>query len=561
MRGDGVGRRIARWYPWTVGLAGIALLIARLVIDRAEIPALFRGEYLVLFAMFAAMEINRMPIRAGVSVGFSFIAVVAASLLGGDLPALVLSLGGMVMWAARRTSLRSAVFNTGTYALAVLAASLSASGFGHPLSVPTTEIDTAGLLLFICSYAIVNALVVGAYSLLISREAKALDHLYNFGLYVLHMLISASLGTSIALACRTFGPTNLYFMCATLSVMAFLISMGSKVATNREGLFGLYQAASSINEALTLKEVFERAQTFTGTLVDEDFAWLLLPTGDDAGGLTVAYTWAKDGVDLDRAAAHAMTLHSSRGSEARSDQFVWSKDPDSQGKGYLEWAAATPLHLGKQYLGEFGIASLSTPQEVSADKLQLLAVLSSHLALAVDNALKFERATMLAFTDPLTGLYNYRQFHNLLREAIVRAEKSETPVSLIYVDLDYFRNVNNTYGHQVGDEALKGIGRVIRASCRDKDLVCRPGGDEFTVILPGVSKENARVIAARVKENLIDASLEVGLPQPLVRAIGASVGVSTYPEDGSDVDTLVRKADADMYASKTEGGRGAFTTA
>jgi diguanylate cyclase (GGDEF)-like protein len=164
---------------------------------------------------------------------------------------------------------------------------------------------------------------------------------------------------------------------------------------------------------------------------------------------------------------------------------------------------------------------------------------------------------MLAFTDPLTGLYNYRQFQSLFRDSILRAEKTGSQVSLIYVDLDYFRDVNNSYGHQVGDEALKGIAKVIRSSCRDNDIVCRPGGDEFTVILPGVAKDNARTVAARVKENIAAASLEVGLPEPLLAVVGASVGVSTYPEDGSDIDTLVKKADLDMYTSKSEDGQGA----
>jgi GGDEF domain-containing protein len=129
------------------------------------------------------------------------------------------------------------------------------------------------------------------------------------------------------------------------------------------------------------------------------------------------------------------------------DQFIWTKDQANGSQSYFAWVTSTTLHLGKQFLGEFGVASLSVPQEVSADQLQLLAVLSSHLALAVDNALKFERATMLAFTDPLTALFNYRQFQNLFREAIARAEKGSTPVSLIYVDLDHFRDINNTYGH------------------------------------------------------------------------------------------------------------------
>ncbi|MEX0975066.1 MAG: GGDEF domain-containing protein [Bacillota bacterium] len=553
-------RRIARWYPWIAGSLGLAFLAGRLFIGRSSLPGLFKGEYLALLATFAVLETNRIPVRAGAAVGFSTAAVVAAVIIGGDLPAMALSLGGLATWATRKRSARSAVFNAGVYASSAAAGSLVASLMGYPIQEPWTGLSMAGPLVFTAAYSVLTAVLVGLHSVTDSRGARAVDHMYNLGLHLANIVISTSLGTSAALAYRTLGAASLYLMCVTLSVIAFLISLAYRVVRNREGLFGLYQAASSINEALTLREVFERAHKFSRSLLEEDFAWLSLPTGDSEGGLAVAYTWAKDGVDLERAAAHVMMLRTAGEDRRPGDQFVWARDHNSRGQTYFGWVTATPLHLGKQFLGEFGLASLSTPQEVSSDKLQLLAVLSSHLALAVDNALKFERATMLAFTDPLTGLYNYRQFQNLLREAIVRAEKAQTPVSLIYVDLDHFREVNNTYGHQVGDDALREIGKAIRASCRDKDFICRPGGDEFTVVLPGVPKDRARVVASRIKENLVAVSVDVGLPQPLTSAIGASVGVATYPEDGSDVDTLVKKADADMYSSKLERGRGGSAT-
>jgi diguanylate cyclase (GGDEF)-like protein len=552
-----VGRRTARWYTWAVGILGLIFLIVKLLIERDAVPELLRGEYLALLAMFAILEINRMPVRAGVAVGFSFVAVVAALLLGGELPALVLNLGGLLMLVIQRRTARTPVFNAGTYILSTASGLLAASYLGYPMRVPSPGLNMTGLIIFVGFYCVANSLLVGIYSVLSHSRGKAADQIYNFGLHLLHIVISASLGTSLALAYRTLGPTNLYFMCVTVSLMAFLISLGSRVAINKEGLFGLYQAASSINEALTLKEVFERAHAFAGSLLDAEFAWLSLPTGDSSDQLAVAYTWAKDRVDLERATAHVMSMSAEQRDRFSKGQFSWIRDPERPDQGYFGWVVAVQLNLGKQFLGEFGVASLAAPVEVSPEKAQLFAVLSSHLSLAVDNALKFERATMLAFTDPLTGLYNYRQFQNLFREAILRAEKTGVPVSLIYVDLDYFRDVNNTYGHQVGDEALKSISQVIQNSCRDKDLVCRPGGDEFTVILPGVSKESARMVAARVKENLVNSRLEVGLPEPLASVIGASIGVSTFPEDGLDVDTLVKRADSDMYASKTEGGRGA----
>lgn len=507
--------------------------------------------------MFAVLEIYRVPIRGNIAAGFSTVSVVVAVILGGELPAWAMSLGGLAILVSGSKVLRPAVFNAGTYAIAAAAGSLAASLAGYPVGGPALAFRLAGPLIFVAVHGLVTAVLVGIYSVLSERGGKAIDQLLCLGIHIILVVISMSLGVSIALAYENFGPISLYFMCVILPMLSYLMSLAARVSSNREGLFALYQAASSINEALTLQEVFDRARSFTHGLLHEDFTWLALATGDEPGDLSVAYTSFGDGVDLERASAHVAAISAGVQDREPGEQYVWTREQTGSSSGYFGWVAVTALHLGKQFLGEFGVASISIPNDVTSDKLQLLAVLSSHLALAVDNALKFERATMLAYTDPLTGLYNYRQFQNLLREAIVRAEKSGAELSLIYIDLDYFRDVNNTYGHQVGDEALKAIARTIRASCRDRDLVCRPGGDEFTVILPGVPKDRARVVADRIRENLIGMKLEVGLPEPLASAIGASVGVSAYPEDGSDVDTLVRKADADMYSSKNEGGRSA----
>ncbi len=502
-----------------------------------------------------------MPIRGGVAARISMIPVVTAVIIGGDLAALFISLGGLFTLARGRRALAAALFNSGTYALASIAAGATASLAGQSVSAPTTGLDLTGPTIYTAAYFVVTSLVTGVYALLRNSGIKSAGQLLNMGIHFGVVVLSMSLGISMALTYQSLGITSLYFLCAMLSMLAYLMSLGARVTSNREGLFNLYKAASSINEALTLKEVFERANAFTKTLIQQDFAWLSLPPGSDDGTLSVAYTSSSEAVDLERATGHLVTLRTDEVDRIEGKPHVWTRDEHGSSQGYFAWSAVTALHLGKQFLGEFGMASLSVPSEVSSEKLQLLAVLSSHLALAVDNALKFERATMLASTDPLTGLYNYRQFQSLLRDAISRADKVDADVSLIYVDLDHFREINNTYGHQIGDEALREIAAVIRASCRDRDLVCRPGGDEFTVILPGVPKDTARIIAGRIKENLSNMKLEVGLPDPLASAIGASVGVATCPEDGADVETLVRKADADMYLSKTKGGGGAYPTA
>ncbi len=544
-------------YTWVVGLAGIALLGWRLAHSGSLLDDLLSAPYLALLVLFAVLEIYRVPMRGNIAAGLSAVSIVVAVILGGELPAMAMSLGGLAILVNGRNKFRAAVFNVGTYAISAAAGGAVAALVGYPVEGPSAALRITGPLIFVTAYALVTTILVAIYSALTARGGRTIDRLVSLGVHAILLVVSMSLGVFAALAYSNYGPISLYFTCVILALVSYLLSLAARMSANREGLFALYQAASSINEALTLQEVFDRARSFTHSLLLEDFTWLALPTGDESGELAIACTWLGDGVDLERASAHVAAINAGLRDREPEGQYIWTRGQDGSSPAYFGWVVVTALHLGKQFVGEFGLASHYAPDEVTGDKLQLLAVLSSHLALAVDNALKFERATMLAHTDPLTGLYNYRQFQNLLRDAIARAEKTESQVSLIYIDLDHFREVNNTYGHHVGDEALKTIAQAIRASCRDRDLVCRPGGDEFTVILPGVTKDRARVVADRIRENLVALTIDVGLPEPLPSIIGASVGVSVYPEDGSDVDTLVKKADADMYSSKNVGGRSA----
>lgn len=162
-----------------------------------------------------------------------------------------------------------------------------------------------------------------------------------------------------------------------------------------------------------------------------------------------------------------------------------------------------------------------------------------------------ERLRFLATHDPLTGLPNRAEFERVCREAIARARRSRRRVALLYIDLDNFKPVNDTYGHAIGDEVLKTVGARMKQVVRETDTVARIGGDEFSVLLADLENISSSYTVA---SKLLDV-----LSQPVVtrrgsHPVGASIGVSTYPEDANDPQTLLRLADAAMYRVK-EGGR------
>ncbi len=166
-----------------------------------------------------------------------------------------------------------------------------------------------------------------------------------------------------------------------------------------------------------------------------------------------------------------------------------------------------------------------------------------------------ERARHLASHDQLTGLANRLLFHDQLSRALAVARRSRHKVAVLYIDLDGFKNINDTLGHAVGDGLLRGIARQITSCLRESDSAARLGGDEFAVLLPNIQAERD---AERVAEKLLAA---LNRPIPLRNrslATTASIGIALFPKDGSEPDDLLRKADTAMYATK-ERGRNAYS--
>ena len=165
-----------------------------------------------------------------------------------------------------------------------------------------------------------------------------------------------------------------------------------------------------------------------------------------------------------------------------------------------------------------------------------------------------KHASDMAQYDALTGLLNRTAFEQKLSLALEEAREKTTLLAVLFVDLDRFKAVNDTFGHEMGDELLKSIGRTLRANVRQQDLVARLGGDEFTLALTNLrERESAAAIAKNLVE-MLNAPFEI---EGKVLSISASVGIAIYPRDGEDVETLTQSADNAMYQVK-EAGKNAF---
>jgi diguanylate cyclase (GGDEF)-like protein len=213
--------------------------------------------------------------------------------------------------------------------------------------------------------------------------------------------------------------------------------------------------------------------------------------------------------------------------------------------------AMLPLVAKGQSIGLVELAA-SGSVTFTDERLALARTMANEAAMALENARLYEEARALADRDPLTGFYNHRFLHERLGEEVVRTQRAHRSMSVLMLDLDDFKLVNDTFGHLFGDRVLTWTAELIRSTLRASDIPARYGGDEFAIILPETDRDEA----ARAAERILDAFQE----QPFVGEqrgpvpIGASIGVATFPQDGRTATELIAAADGALYRVKRDGG-------
>ncbi len=232
------------------------------------------------------------------------------------------------------------------------------------------------------------------------------------------------------------------------------------------------------------------------------------------------------------------------------------------------YALAVPLlaRLGQgRSIEQVGVVSIAREgTDFDEAQFDLFAYLTGQAAVSIENVDLHEMVRIQAVTDELTGLYNLRHFHETLDSEIERSKRFGTDVGLMLLDIDNFKRVNDTYGHQQGDLVLIEVGRVLRALSRDIDEPARYGGEEMAVILPQTDVAGAELLAERMRAAV--AGIEIDRLDGEGRLnVTASFGVASLPSNARDKDALIAEADAALYRAKRSGknkvGRAELVTA
>ncbi len=212
--------------------------------------------------------------------------------------------------------------------------------------------------------------------------------------------------------------------------------------------------------------------------------------------------------------------------------------------------AIIPLVIQTRVMGLLGAHDRGT-NAIPKEKELILYLMSGQIASVLDNASLHQHTRLLASTDGLTGLLNYRSFQERLQHEFERSRRYGSNLSLILVDIDNFKQVNDSYGHQQGDIVLRGIATILKRWSREVDILARYGGEEFVMILPETNLENAYQVAERIRREAEGHIFE--LPNAKVK-VTVSLGVASYPHHGiTSKDMLIEGADDAMYRAKKMG--------
>jgi len=230
---------------------------------------------------------------------------------------------------------------------------------------------------------------------------------------------------------------------------------------------------------------------------------------------------------------------------------------DKASRFHTKSILCVPLTFKGRTLGVIELVNTPRDGAFHEEDLKILGTVAEFSAIAIENARNFHKVEELTILDDHTGLFNSRHMKRQLEQEVMRATRFGHPVSAIFFDLDYFKRVNDTHGHQAGSQVLHEIGKLLRKTLRSTDVPVRYGGDEFLILMPETSKDQAVAAARRIGGEIARQPFLAEKPYGPIR-LTASLGVAAFPDDARDPESLIRRADEAMYHVKASQRGGVF---
>lgn len=212
-----------------------------------------------------------------------------------------------------------------------------------------------------------------------------------------------------------------------------------------------------------------------------------------------------------------------------------------------------PLKTNNRVIGALLIENVNLyNKNLSKDyESEFFKVITNTIALALQNLIYFDKITSSSYTDGLTEVYNRHYLNIFISEKVHTYYKNNIPFTIVLFDIDYFKKINDTYGHNFGDEVLKEVAKFVSKNIRDDDIIIRYGGEEFLLFLPNITKETAFLRIDNIRDRI--SQLIIIDNKGTAARVTVSFGLASYPDDSSDINDLIEKADKALYHSKYTG--------
>lgn len=285
-----------------------------------------------------------------------------------------------------------------------------------------------------------------------------------------------------------------------------------------------------------LVETEEKTITIPRSKLNEAVKKIKLPLDDNFGVLAIV---CQEGMPLNIT--------------ENSKQDKIKEDPVLKTLNIKEEFVLVPLRAKDKVIGLILADNIFTAKPITQNDVRMLTMFANQAGLAIENSRLYEHSMIQAHTDSLSGLWNHGYFQYEFSKELKTSQRENQPLSLLMLDIDNFKNYNDTLGHQAGDKILREISNLLKEYSRREDCACRYGGEEFAIILPRTDKKTAFMIAERLRKRIEEQKFkhEEILPS---KKLTISIGIASFPEDASDKDELIAKADSALYEAK-RGGR------
>jgi len=289
-------------------------------------------------------------------------------------------------------------------------------------------------------------------------------------------------------------------------------------------------------EKMTLEDLIARYRHYKkgSSELDNTVRGIRIPLREDAGVLALSVL---EGMSFE------VTNEEARQKLARDPILQMLK---------TEYFVTVPLKAKDKVVAVILADNIFTKKPITKDDIRTLTMFANHAGLAIENSRLYEQTVHEANTDSLTRLWNHGYFQYLLTEELKKAYENKAPVSLIMFDIDNFKNYNDSLGHQMGDQLLRELARILKTTCDGQGDVARYGGEEFAVILPNVANGKAFEIAESLRKAIETYQFKGQEVQP-TKNLTISAGLATYPEDALDKEKLIYLADMALYEAKRTG--------